>query len=185
MNQSNTKTRKSFFLLLFVAVLILLSASLLFYFRKNTENIAAEDISVSPFSDAVWQDTPENIIAAKGSNYTTYDSVYGGLCYTYPHDYENRRGTIKYMFNEEDRLVCVAWTYSSAEEQELYDLYHLIEESVAIQIANESDTIDKASNTGHVWYRKDGNIILGLMITSDLKALQYSYLHPDISNAPQ
>lgn len=136
---------------------------------------------VSPFSDSTWEYTAEEIAAYEGTDCTTYDSVYGGTCYTYPKAYQNRQGTIKYMFNDENRLVCIAWTCASDEEQDLYDFYDLIEESVNSQ-TGETDT---TSHAGRVWYRENGNIVLSLMITSDLKALQYAYLHPDVSSPPK
>lgn len=135
----------------------------------------------SPFSDAAWNYTAEDIIAYEGDGYTTYDSVYGGVCYTYPKVYQERQGIIKYMFDEQERLMCIAWTCSAQEEQELFELYDSIEGTVNAL----TDETDVTSNAGHVWYREDGNIILSLMITSDLKALQYAYLHPDISNPPK
>lgn len=135
----------------------------------------------SPFSDISWNHTAEDIIAYEGDGYSTYDSVYGGICYTYPKDYQNRQGTIKYMFDEKGRLMSIAWAYSAEEEQELYDFYDFIEEDVNT-LTNETEV---TSNAGHVWHREEGNIVLSLMITSDLKALQYAYLHPDVSNSPK
>lgn len=138
-------------------------------------------VPVSPFSDSTWEYTVEDVLAYEGSNYTTYDSVYGGICYTYPKTYQNRPGTIKYMFDGEERLVCIAWTCAADEEQELYSFYDLIEESVN-SLTGETGS---SSNAGRVWYRDNGNIVLSLMITSDLKALQYAYLHPDVSSSPK
>lgn len=140
---------------------------------------APANIPVSPFSDADWTCTAEDILSFEGDDFTTYDSVYGGLCYTYPKVYEDHQGTIKYMLDEEGQLKCIAFTFSAEEEQELYSFYELVEESVNAKIPFETD---KAANSGHIWYRQEGNIILSLMITSDLKALQYSYLHPDVSS---
>lgn len=135
----------------------------------------------SPFSDVSWNHTQEDIIAYEGEGYSTYDSVYGGICYTYPKVYQDRQGTIKYMFDEQERLMSIAWTYSAEEEQELFDFYDFIEGNVNT-LTSETDI---TSNAGHVWYREEGNIVLSLMITSDLKALQYAYLHPDVSNPPK
>ena len=89
------------------------------------------------------------------------------------------------MFDGEERLMCIAWTCSADEEQELYNLYGLIEESVDASLNEENPETDSSSNAGRVWYREDGNIVLSLMITSDLKALQYAYLHPDVSSQPK
>lgn len=85
------------------------------------------------------------------------------------------------MFDDKERLMCVAWTCSADEEQELYDFYDLIEKDVNSQTGETGSS----SNTGCVWYRENGNIILSLMITSDLKAMQYAYLHPDVSSPPK
>lgn len=140
---------------------------------------------VAPFCDAVWEDTLQDILSYEGNDYETYASVYGGTCYTYPKTYQDRQGTIKYMFDGEERLMCIAWTCSADEEQELYNLYGLIEESVDASLNEENPETDSSSNAGRVWYREDGNIVLSLMITSDLKALQYAYLHPDVSSQPK
>lgn len=139
--------------------------------------------NIAPFSDATWEYTREDILSYEGDNYTTYDSVYGGTCYTYPKTYENYQGTIKYMLDAEDRLMCIAWAYSSDDEQELYSLYESISQSVYEANGETAYETDKPTNYGNVWRREEGNIILSTMITSDVKALQYAYLHPDVSNS--
>lgn len=141
--------------------------------------------AVSPFSDVTWEYSTEDIRAYENTEPTTYDSVYGGLCYTYPKSYDTFEGTVKYMFDGEEKLMCIAWTCSSEEEQELYDFYAQIEAAVNAKTDGNPAVTDKISNAGHVWYREDGNIILSLMLTSDLKALQYAYLHPDVSSPPK
>ena len=172
MNDFNAKFSKQFILLFPILFALILCGC------QNSESPA---LPVSPFSDSTWEYTVKDVTSYEGSSLETYDSIYGGICYTYPKTYQERQGTIKYMFDDEERLMCIAWTCSADEEQELYDLYDLIEQSVNSQ-AGETG---RSSNTGCVWYREDGNIILSLMITSDLKALQYAYLHPDVSNPPK
>ena len=168
MNDFNAKFSKRFILLFPVLFALVLCAC------RKEENPAAP---VSPF----WEYTVEDVLAYEGSSPETYDSVYGGICYTYPKTYQERQGTIKYMFDDKERLMCVAWTCSADEEQELYDFYDLIEKDVNSQTGETGSS----SNTGCVWYRENGNIILSLMITSDLKAMQYAYLHPDVSSPPK
>lgn len=172
MNDFNGKFSKRFFLF-FPALLALVLCAC-----GKEENPAAP---VSPFSDSTWEYTVEDILAYEGSEPATYDSVYGGICYTYPKPYQNRQGTIKYMFDDEERLMCVAWTCAADEEQELYDFYDLIEKDINSQTGETGSS----SHAGRVWYRENGNIILSLMITSDLKAMQYAYLHPDVSSPPK
>lgn len=169
MKHSNPKS----LLLLFLSILTLLLGGC-----QSAETSKA----IAPFSDATWEYTRDDILSYEGENYTTYDSVYGGICYTYPKTYENYQGTIKYMLDEEDRLMCIAWAYSSEDEEELYSLYEFISQSVYEQNGDTAYETDKPTNYGNVWRREEGNIILSTMITSDLKALQYAYLHPDVSN---
>ena len=54
-----------------------------------------------PFTELTWNSTIDDMTAAEGENYSTYDSLYGGLCYTYPKEYEGCSGTVKYMFDVE------------------------------------------------------------------------------------
>ena len=172
MNDFNAKFSKRFILLFPVLFALVLCAC------RKEESPAAP---VSPFSDSTWEYTVEDILAYEGSSPETYDSVYGGICYTYPKTYQEHQGTIKYMFDDKERLMCIAWACSADEAQELYDFYDLIEKDVNSQTGETGSS----SNTGCVWYRENGNIILSLMITSDLKAMQYAYLHPDVSSPPK
>lgn len=135
-----------------------------------------------PFTEMTWESSLDEILAAEGENYSTYDSVYGGLCYTYSKEYLGLNGTIKYMLDENSNLVCVAWTYTSTDEQELYSLYDEINTSVNKTFGESGYNPQNATNYGNVWYLEDGNIILSTMLTSSNKALQYAYLHPDVSS---
>lgn len=139
---------------------------------------------VSPISEAAWASTVNDMMAVEGDSYSTYDSVYGGTTYSYPKEYLGREGTIKYMFDEKEELMCIAWAYGSDDENELYTLYDEINQSVNDVHGESGYNADShASNYGNVWYLKSGDIILSTMITSDNKALQYAYLNPVISNA--
>lgn len=139
-----------------------------------------------PFTEMDWNSTTEDILAAEGSDYAAYDSVYGGICYTYPKEFEGYPGTVKYMFNEKEELMCVAWAYNGTDDEEsLYSLYDTINDSV-IEIYGESGYAGNGvSNYGNVWYLESGDIVLTTMLTSDNKALQYAYLHPAVSNTAQ
>lgn len=138
--------------------------------------------AVSPFSSATWEFTKEDILQAEGSDFTAYDSVYGGICYTYPKTYEGYEGTVKYMLDEQDRLMCIAWTYSAESDDELHALYNQLQANVSAQNDTASQETEAATNYGNVWYREEGNIVISSMVTSSMKALQYAYLHPDVSS---
>lgn len=135
-----------------------------------------------PFTDIGWDNTIDDVISAEGNDFSTYDSVYGGICYTYPKDFNDLKGTIKYMFNDKEQLMCVAWTYSSKDADELLLLYESIIASVNEAHGESGYSADHPGNYGNVWYLESGDIVLSTMITSDTKALQYAYLHPLVSN---
>ena len=142
---------------------------------KSQQNVPALHC---PFSDLTWDSTVANMVDLEGETNTTYKSVYGGLCYTYPKAYQNKSGTIKYMFDDKNHLMCIAWAYASDSEDELYTLYDTINQSVNDTYGESNYNTDKETNYGNVWYLEDGHITLSTMITSTNKALQYAYINP-------
>jgi hypothetical protein len=172
MKQTIKRIIQTLSLLLFLIILIGLSI--------NNSNRA-----VSPFSKATWNYSKADLLELEGSSFEVYDSVYGGDCYTYPKSFEGYKGTIKYMFNQDDHLMCIAWACALDEEDELHSLYDTIQKSVIDQYGDSSYQTEKDTNYGNVWYRREGNIIISTMVTSDLKVLQYAFLHPDVSSPEQ
>lgn len=150
----------------------------------NSES-SADSAPVTPFCNAGWDETIDSMMAEEGENYQTYPSVYGGTTYTYPKKYLEKSGTVKYMFDAEDKLMSIAWTYGSDNTAELHLLYDTINENTNTTYGASTynaDSSNSVGNFGNVWHREDGDIILSTMITSETKALQYSYLHPSVSN---
>lgn len=136
---------------------------------------------ICDFSDAAWETTTEELFALEGTEYSTYDSVYGGICYTYPKTYHNHPGTVKYMYDDKNQLMCIAWTYSAENDDDLQQLYHELEIKTIEENGDGSRNTEGQNNYGNVWHLESGNIILSTMATSEMKALQYAYLNPDIS----
>lgn len=136
-----------------------------------------------PFSELKWTSSVQDMEAVEGTAYETYDSVYGGTTYTYPKDYKNVTGTVKYMFDDKDRLSGIAWAYGSENESELYTLYFSIHGDLVESYGSSGYNTEKESNYGDVWYRKEGNIIISTMITNSQKALQFAFVSPDHSTA--
>lgn len=161
----------------FALFLCLFTAGMLFACGKNGDG--ALDC---PFTELDWDNTAEEIIAAEGEEYSTYDSIYGGLCYTYPKEYEGHTGVIKYMFDEEDRLVSIAWTYNTESSEELAAVYEELNHAAIEAYGDSGKSAEGVGNYGNVWHLEGGDIILTTMSTSELSVLQYSYLHPLISS---
>lgn len=138
--------------------------------------------AAAPFTALGWDSTPEDIIAEEGEDFSTYDSIYGGLCYTWPKEYDGCTGTIKYMFDSEERLVCVAWAYTTGSADELATLYESINESVNEVYGESGYNANGVGNYGNVWHPESGDIVLSTMSSTEGSFLQYAYLHPLVSN---
>ena len=141
-----------------------------------------EDALDCPFTELGWEAAAEDVIAKEGEDYSTYDSIYGGLCYTYPREYKGHAGTVKYMFDGEGRLVNIAWTYSAESPEDLAAVYDEINLAATEAYGDNSQSADGVGNYGNVWHLEGGDIILTSMTTSELSVLQYAYLHPLISS---
>lgn len=138
---------------------------------------------VAPFSEIGWASTLDDIIAAEGDGYDTYDSTYGGLCYTWPKEYNGHEGTIKYMLDENDALMCIAWAYGAEDAESLDVLYQELYDSVSAENGDSTPQSQGVGNYGDVWYRDAGSILLTVMVTAENHALQYAYMNPVVSSA--
>ena len=44
-----------------------------------------------------------------------------------------------------------------------------------------SEKFAEAASPNDVWYMESGNVVLTMVDTGEVKALQYTFLHPDVS----
>ena len=79
-----------------------------------------------PFTTITWDNTFDDITELEGDSIDTYDSVYDGTTYTFPKEYDGLDGTIKYMFDDEEKLVCMSWMYETSNSEDLADVYNKI-----------------------------------------------------------
>ena len=136
-----------------------------------------------PFSELKWSSSVKDMEKIEGSDYETYDSVYGGTTYTYPKEFKGSAGTVKYMFDDTKQLAGIAWASGSEDSDELYGLYEDIHSDLVDTYGDSGYNTDKETNYGDVWYREDGNIIISTMVTDSQKALQFAYVSPEQSTA--
>lgn len=137
--------------------------------------------AAAPFTDVTWKVGTEEMTASMGEALKTYDSIYGGTTYVYNTSYEGRDGVIKYMYDDKDALMCVAFTYVPETADEVLSLYEEIHSSLEKELGESGYKADHDTNYGDVWYRDEGDIIISCMITSEQNSLQYSYLNPVVS----
>ena len=143
----------------------------------------SEALPDCPFSELKWESSVKDMENVEGTDHETYDSVYGGTTYTYDREYQGVPGTVKYMFDQDDKLASIAWAYGSDDADELYKLYDTIHADVVAAHGESGYNTQKETNYGDVWYREGGNIILSTMLTDSQKAFQLAFVSPDHSAA--
>lgn len=141
----------------------------------------SEKGSICPFSALTWESSYEDMTALEGNEYESYDSVYEGTAYTYSKEYLGRTGTVKYMFDAENRLMCMAWAYSTDSIDELGEVYDTIHEQVVDAHGESGFDNANSTNYGDVWYLESGDILITAVTTDSETALQYAYLNPLVS----
>lgn len=138
--------------------------------------------AICPFSTLDWTATYEDMIAVEGNGHESYDSVYGGSTYTYTKDYLGETGIIKYMFDAENKLMCMAWAYTTDSMDSLDRIYNTIHQQVVKEHGESGFDNANSTNYGDVWYLESGDILITAVTTESETALQYAYLNPAVSN---
>lgn len=160
-----------------LVILILVQAILLLSGCGQKTTVALD----CPFTDFNWSTSPDEMTSTLGAAAKTYDSIYGGTTYVYSTTYEGRDGSVKYMFDDKEALMCVAFTYVPDTSDEVLSLYNEVHSSLLKSLGESGYETDADTNYGDVWYRDEGDVIISCMITSDINSLQYSYLNPIVS----
>lgn len=165
----------------FLVVLLAVQALTGCQSKSSPETETEISAMICPFSELTFDNTFEDLIALEGEDYETYASVYNGMTYTYKKAFQDLTGTIKYMYDDKEELMCIAWTYSAKSSEELQNLYDSIHNNVVEQYGESGYDAATSTNYGDVWYLDEGHIILSVMDTEEQKALQYSYQSPKAS----
>ena len=137
---------------------------------------------VSPFSGLSWNSSREEMRASEGEPADSYVSVYNGTTYVYNREYQERNGTLKYMFDADGNLMCIAWAYEAEDADDLDTVYHDLHAEVEAVCGGSGYNPSGSTNYGDVWYRTDGDIIISAVTAGGKYALQYAYLNPLVSN---
>lgn len=130
-----------------------------------------------PFTTATWDYSVEQVEELEGESIETYASIYGGDTYTFSKEYLGKDGVIKYMFNEDNELACIAWTYTSDSMSELDEVYGTMISDLEDTYGDPEYDDSQVGSAGDVWRLKDGSIIASYMATADLSAVQVGYIN--------
>ena len=137
---------------------------------------------VCPFTEITWDNTLADIEALEGELLESYYSTYKGTTYLYEKEYMGLKGTIKYMFDDKEALKSIAWMYLPESSEELESVYADLVTQTSKLYGNSGFDSDMSTAKGQVWYLEGGNIVLGVMSTGVNEAIQYQFLHPDVSS---
>lgn len=93
-----------------------------FFFAAAGQSKKAE----CPFTEITWENTLDEVLALEGEPLDSYPSTYSGTTYTFNKVFHDMSGTIKYMFDDNDKLMSMAWLYIPESKDNLENVYQLL-----------------------------------------------------------
>lgn len=150
--------------------------------QTSTELPSNSTALEAPFTDVTWETTDEELKAKLGTDYEAYDSVYGGITYSYKAEYDDFSGVVKYMYDDKKELKCVALALSFEDAKSQSAAYEKLHSELVEEYGESGFNSKNYTSQGDVWYRENGDILISAMTTNTQKAVQYSYLHPSVSH---
>ena len=159
-----------------VILLLLASFSLLLCSCGQSKKVEC------PFTEITWESTLDDVLALEGEPLDSYASTYSGMTYTFSKDFHDMSGTIKYMFDDNDKLMSMAWLYIPESKEDLENVYQTLCDETNQLYGESGFDSDMGTAKGNVWYLEDGNILVGVMSTGSNEAVKYQFFHPDVSS---
>ena len=135
-----------------------------------------------PFTEITWENTLEDVQALEGELQDSYYSTYKGTTYVYEKEYLGLKGSIKYMFDDEENLRSVAWLYLPESKEDLENVYADLHKQTTKIYGETGFDSDLKTARSAVWYLDGGNILIGVMSTGVNEAIQYQFFHPEVSS---
>lgn len=140
------------------------------------------DSTPAPFSELTWDSTYDEMVAIEGKETDSYDSIYNGTTYAYNGNFLNHDGSVKYMYDDKEKLACISWEYTAKSPEDLKAVYDEILKDLTKKYGESGYQSGNSTNSGNVWYREEGNIILSSVSTKNINAILCSYLNPSVSS---
>lgn len=141
-----------------------------------------KDVVSCPFTEITWESSLEDVQALEGEPTESYPSSYKGITYVYPKQYDGMDGSIKYMFDDQNKLKSMAWVYLPTSAEDLENVYEDLVSRTTKWYGDSGFDSDLVTAKGEVWYLEGGNVLIGVMSTGINEAIQYQYFHPEVSS---
>lgn len=156
---------------------------LLFALSALTGCSQRKDTVEVPFTEFTWASTLEEVLDAEGDPVNSYDSTYGGMTYVFDNkEYNGLNGSIKYLFDGDEKLVSVAWMYIPENNDDRDAVYEDLYKQTEKWYGEAGFESNQGTAMGAVWYLEDGNVLIGVMSTGINEAIQYQYFSPEVSS---
>ena len=141
-----------------------------------------EKPTVIPYTNLTLESTYEDMIEAEGESNETSDSFYEGITYSYPKTYLDLDGDVTYSYDADNQLCSISWMYVADSKEDVSDIYDNIKKELESSYGESGYSTGVETNSGDVWYRKEGNILLSCVTLDSLNAISYTYMHPSVSS---
>lgn len=162
----------------FAVSLLFLSSTVLSLFGCSS---TSKEV-LCPFTEITWESSLADIQSLEGELQNSYYSSYNGTTYVYNKEYLGLPGTVKYMFDDQEKLMSMAWLYFPESAEDLENVYANLVNQTTKMYGKSGFNSDMSTAKGEVWYLENGNIVIGVMSTELNEAIQYQFFHPDVSN---
>ena len=137
---------------------------------------------VCPFTKITWENSLQDVQDLEGEAVDSYESIYKGMTYTYEKEYDGMDGTIKYIFNDNEELMSMAWLYIPQSDEDLEKVYEELRAQTEDLYGESGFSSDMGTAMGEVWYLEGGNITISVMSTGVNEGIQYQFFHPEVSS---
>lgn len=133
-----------------------------------------------PFSELSWDSTTEDMIALEGDGYDTYDSIYKGITYTYPCNYLDIPGMVKYMYDDNEILCNISWSYNGVSAEDISKTYDAVCADIEKSFGKGNDD-DGVGNRSRIWVTDSGTIMVSSVTTNDTNVMQIAFMRKEVS----
>lgn len=133
-----------------------------------------------PFSELGWDSTTEDMISLEGEGYDTYDSIYKGITYTYPRNYLDFPGMVKYMYDDNEILCNISWSYTGGSAEDISKTYDAVCSDMEKSFGKGNDD-DGVGNRSRIWVTDSGTIMVSSVTTNDTNVMQIAFMRKEVS----
>ncbi len=133
-----------------------------------------------PFTELAWGSTADDMTDAEGENSDSYPSIYNGVTYTYKKRYLDYDGIVKYMYDDNEKLCNISWSYAGEDAVSVTEVYEAVCADTE-KLFGKGEDDDGVGNYCRIWITDTGTVMANAVITNDTTVMQIAYMSPEVS----